>query len=83
MKIFGSLSLCFWSCLSYGQHQRKKGGYDMLFLGAQDYTYNLYFKDILKYILPDVGLNILGLNILGAYLVANNISYTRQISSIK
>jgi len=55
----------------------------MLFLGAQDYTYNLYFKDILKYILPDVGLNILGLNILGAYLVANNISYTRQISSIK
>lgn len=32
----------------------------MLFLGSQDYTYNLNLKDELKYILPGVGLNILG-----------------------
>jgi len=32
----------------------------MLFLGTQDYTYDLNLKDELKYILPGVGLNILG-----------------------
>lgn len=65
MKCFWSLCLCFCANLSFGQHQDDHKGYDMLFLGTQDYTYNLNLKDELKYILPGLGLNIVGAFLIG------------------